>query len=336
MKSRHIVIPVFVPHKGCPFDCIYCNQRTISGQIREMTMQEMQKIIEDNLSTVKDQDYVEIGFYGGSFTGIEKDRQIEYLETANRYVKAGKVKALRLSTRPDYINAEILEYLKKYNVATIELGVQSLDQEVLDKSCRGHSVEDVIKASGMIREYGINLGLQTMIGLPGDNAEKDIDTARKVIALKPDIVRIYPTLVIKGTYLEKMYNEGKYKPLSLEDASSICAELLDMYEANGINVIRVGLQPTDNINEDMDVVAGPFHPAFRQLVESKRLLWRMEKQIKEKNLEGREEIIIYAGKEKISDVIGQKRANINYLAKTYNFKRILVKENNSLDIIVKG
>jgi len=331
MKSRHIVIPIFVPHKGCPFDCIYCNQKTISGQVSEMTGVEMKKIIEDNLTTVSDFDYVEIGFFGGSFTGIDRKQQIEFLEIASRYVKEGAVKELRLSTRPDYINEEILDYLKKYNVKTIELGVQSLVEEVLHKSCRGHSVEDVTKASAMIKKYGIRLGLQTMIGLPGDDAQKDMETAQKVIALKPDMVRIYPTLVIKGTYLEKMYKEGTYSPLSLEEAVDICSRLLEAYESNGIKVIRVGLQPTENISNLKDVVAGPFHPAFRQLVESKRMLNRIEREINQKNLGNNRELVIYAHKKKISDVVVQKRANIDYIIRTYNIGKVTVRERDSDD-----
>jgi len=332
MKSRHIVIPIFVPHKGCPFDCIYCNQRTISGQISEMTVAEMKRIIEDNLTTVSNPDYVEIGFFGGSFTGIDRKQQIEFLETANRYIEEGAVRELRLSTRPDYINEEILDYLKKYNVKTIELGVQSLDEDVLRKSCRGHSVEDVIRSSSLIKKYGIRLGLQTMIGLPGDNAQKDMETAEKVISLKPDLVRIYPTLVIKGTYLEKMYREGTYSPLSMEEAVAICSHLLDVYESNGIKVIRVGLQPTESINSFRDVVAGPFHPAFRQLVESRRMLNRIEREINEKNLGNNKELVIYAHKKRISDIVGQKRANINYITRTYNIRKVTVRERDSDEV----
>jgi len=331
MNDRHIVIPIFVPHKGCPFDCIYCNQKTISGQIEEMTEDRMIKIIEQHLNSIKEGTYVEIGFYGGSFTGIERSQQIKFLRTANEYVEKGMVKSIRLSTRPDYINSEILDYLKLYNVKTIELGVQSLDEDVLKKSCRGHSVNDVITSSQLIKEYQINLGIQTMIGLPGSTREKDLITAQKVVRLMPQIVRIYPTLVIKNTYLEKLYLDGSYIPLELQDAVDLCAELLNIYENHNIKVIRIGLQPTENINENSDVVAGPFHPAFRQLVESKLMLNRVESIICEKGLQHEKHLVIRTGRRNISNVIGQKKENINYLKKKYGFLSIKIEEDEILN-----
>lgn len=318
------VIPIFIPHKGCPFDCIYCNQKLISGQISEVTVTEMKTIVELHLNTISKDSTVEIAFYGGSFTGIEKEQQLRFLELANEYISDGRVKAIRLSTRPDYISREILEYLKNYNVKTIELGVQSLDEEVLQKSCRGHSISDVLSACSLIKEFGFVLGIQTMIGLPGDTRDKDIETARKVIELSPQIVRIYPTLVIKDTFLEKMYHSGKYIPLNLDEAVGICAELLDMYESNNIKVIRIGLQTTDKINEEADVVAGPFHPAFRELVESRLMLDCVEEQINENNLTDVKNIFIKTDEKFISKVIGQKRSNIEYLRKKYNFSNISI------------
>lgn len=334
IKNRHIVIPIFVPHKGCPFDCIYCSQKKISGQTEDMTIEKMTEIIERHLETASSDSFVEIGFYGGSFTGIDKDEQIEFLMAANKYISANKVSSIRLSTRPDYIDEEILDYLKKYNVRTIELGVQSMDDSILKTSCRGHNTEDVIKASVLIKESDFNLGIQTMIGLPGDSREKDMETAEKVIELKPDIVRIYPVLVIKDTYLETMYNDGRYKPINLDEAVEICAELLDLYEKNDINVIRIGLQPTDNINENMDVVAGPFHPAFRQLVESRRILKQLIKQIEEKKLYRYKDILIAVPEKSISDVIGQKRANIDFLKRKFGFNTVKILEQKRNDICI--
>jgi len=325
MSVRHVVIPIFVPHKGCPFDCIYCNQKTISGQTEEMTEEKMRQIVDAHLSSIREGTYVEIGFYGGSFTGIEKEQQLSFLKTANEYIAQNKVKGIRLSTRPDYINEEILDYLKEHNVSTIELGVQSLDEEVLEKSCRGHKADDVFASSALIKRYGNNLGIQTMIGLPGSTREKDCLTAQKVVELSPQIVRIYPTLVIRGTYLEKMYYAGLYTPLRIEEATDLCAELLDLYESNKIKVIRMGLQATDNINEGSDVVAGPFHPAFRQLVESKLMLNRIEKAIAENGLEGEKRIALITGEKNISNVVGQKRSNIDYLKHKYGFSDVIVR-----------
>jgi len=338
MKTRHFVIPIFVPHKGCPFDCIYCNQKKISGQVKEITEDIMRSTIEAHLASIGDGSFVEIGFYGGSFTGIEKDQQLKLLKIANEYIEMRKVQSIRLSTRPDYINSDILDYLKEYCVETIELGVQSLDEDVLRISCRGHSVDDVMTSSCLIKNHGFKLGIQTMIGLPGDSKSKDIYTAKKVVELKPDIVRIYPTLVIKGTMLERMYYNKEYVPLSLDDAVDICADLIQIYEENDIVVIRVGLQPTENINEHSDVVAGPFHPALRQLVESRIFLKKINEFIIKNKLEKEKGIIIYTGSRYISSVTGQKRANIHYLKEKYAFEEIKVRECESLgkEILVEN
>ena len=324
MSKKHIVIPIFIPHKGCPFDCIYCNQKNISGQKDEITDEKIRKVIQDHIESAPPEAFVEIGFYGGSFTGIDRQEQKKLLSIANEYIDSGYVKGIRLSTRPDYIDEDVLEYLKFYNVSAIELGVQSLDEDVLQRSSRGHSTSHVYKASQLIKERGFILGIQTMLGLPGDNMDRAVKTAQEVIALSPNIVRIYPTLVIKDTYLEQMYKQGKYSPLSLEEAVSLCAIILELYRDNNINVIRVGLQPTESINEGMDVVAGPFHPAFRQLVESRMALNAIEKYIVKNNLMQKREIVICTDSRRISDVIGQKKINVKYLKEKYSFDNVKI------------
>jgi radical SAM enzyme (TIGR01210 family) len=271
--KREYVIPVFVPHLGCPNDCVFCNQKSISGQKKYITKEDAKKTIDYYLEHIKDKDSKkEIAFFGGSFTGIDVNVQEELLQVAYEYIRQGKVDSIRVSTRPDYINKEILKRLKKYKVKTIELGVQSSSDYILDKANRGHSFKDVEKASKLIRWYGFNLGHQMMVGLPESTRIDEINTAKALIKLKPKMVRIYPVLVIKGTKLEKEYEEGKYQPLSVVQAVEICKELVKMFADNKINVIRVGLQNTDEIsdpdNKDSEVVAGPFHPAFRQLVET--------------------------------------------------------------------
>ena len=271
--KKHYIIPIFVPHLGCPNDCIFCNQRSISGQQKMITNEDVKKTIEFYLDNIKDKEAKkEVAFFGGSFTGIEEEKQEEFLKTAYEFIKAGKIDTIRISTRPDYINKKILKRLKKYKVETIELGVQSANDYILKRANRGHTFEDVKKASKMIRWRGFKLGHQMMVGLPESTRIDEINTAKELIKLRPKMVRIYPVLVIKNTRLEKEYLEGKYTPLTVVQAVETCKELVSMFNQKGIDVIRVGLQNTDEITdpniEGSEVVAGPYHPAFRQLVES--------------------------------------------------------------------
>ena len=228
----------------------------------------VERTVNEYLETIKSDDaIIEVSFFGGTFTAIKLEKQIELLTVAKKFKDNNKIKFIRLSTRPDYIDDNILNNLKKYSVDIIELGVQSMDYEVLLKSGRGHTARDVENASKLIKQYGFILGHQIMIGLPGDNIKKDIETAKRVIALKPDICRIYPALVIKDTHMEKMYINQTFKPYSLSEAVNISKIIYIMMVVNKINVIRIGLQPTAEISEGNDLVAGPFHPAFRELVE---------------------------------------------------------------------
>ena len=246
MTMKTYNIPIFVPHRGCPFDCVFCNQKRITGTQKEVTADDVHNIIGEYLKTLPSKNRrIEAAFFGGSFTGIPINEQSELLAAANEYLKKGDIDGIRLSTRPDYIDKEILDNLLKYGVTTIELGVQSMDDSVLKSSNRGHTREDVINAVKLIKEYPFTLGLQMMTGLPGDTDEKSLYTADEIIKLKPDIVRIYPTLTIKDTFLEKMYLTGKYKPQSVDEAVNLAKQLLLKFEKNNITVIRVGLQSTD-------------------------------------------------------------------------------------------
>lgn len=269
MNKKYYIIPIFVPHKGCPHDCIFCNQKRITGIERDITYRDVAQKIDDYLKTInRENSYIEVSFFGGSFTGIPMDYQNELMQAAMEAYVDGKIDGIRLSTRPDYINPHILDNLVKHNVGVIELGVQSMDNEVLRLSERGHTPEDVIYASRLIKKYNIKLGLQMMLGLPGDCEEKDLYTTNEIIKLKPDFVRIYPALVIRDTYMEDMYREGSYKPLSVDRAVEISKKLYIEFISEKIKVIRIGLQPTEEINTGHDVISGPFHPAFRELVES--------------------------------------------------------------------
>ena len=227
MTMKTYNIPIFVPHRGCPFDCVFCNQKRITGTQKEVTADDVHNIIGEYLKTLPSKNRrIEAAFFGGSFTGIPINEQSELLAAANEYLKKGDIDGIRLSTRPDYIDKEILDNLLKYGVTTIELGVQSMDDSVLKSSNRGHTRKDVINAVRLIKEYSFTLGLQMMTGLPGDTDEKSLYTADEIIKLKPDIVRIYPTLTIKDTFLEKMYLTGKYQPQSVDEAVNLAKQLL--------------------------------------------------------------------------------------------------------------
>ena len=327
--EKQYIIPIFVPHLGCPNDCIFCNQKSISGQKGEMTKEKAKEIIDNYLKSIrkgKENAKIEIAFFGGSFTAIKEEKQEELLQVAYEYVKSGEVESIRISTRPDAINKEILKRLKKYGVKTIELGVQSANNYILNAINRGHTFEDVKKASKMIRWYGFKLGHQMMVGLPESTRLDEINTAKQLIKLKPKMVRIYPTLVIKNTKLEKEYEEGKYKPLSVVQTVEICKDLVRMFSDKKIDIIRIGLQTTDEIsepgNKNSEVVAGPFHPALRQLVESAMWYDAIVAKIKKLNVKVKE-VEVTVNPIDANNVIGHKKENVIKLKDTYDVDLVL-------------
>jgi len=321
-KTRHINIPIFIPHMGCPHACVFCNQKKISGTLSDQSPVRVKKILEESFSTTGENSHVEIAFFGGSFTGIPEDEMISYLELAQPYLKDRKASGIRLSTRPDTITPHKLKILKKYGVTVIELGVQSLDPEVLLMSQRGHTVEDVVSACSLIHEAGIKLGIQTMLGLPADTYEKAVKTAQAVIGLKPEMVRIYPALVIKDTLLEEYYLTGRYTPLSLEEAIEWCTGILPLYREAGITVLRIGLQGSDTL--EGSVVAGPYHPAFGELVES-RIIYRKLAHWLDEHLKNQKRVIIKTQPQLLSKLVGQKRANIETIKEKYQLDEVIVK-----------
>ncbi|MCT4606374.1 MAG: radical SAM protein [Marinisporobacter sp.] len=332
MAKKHYIIPIFVPHKGCPFDCVFCNQKKITGRTKEITAKEVDDQIEEYLGTIGnlDEKYVEIAFFGGSFTGIEKIKQEELLRIAYKWKKRGMIKDIRLSTRPDYIDESIMKMLVDYGVSIIELGVQSMNYEVLIKSGRGHTAEDVVNAVKIMKKYPIQIGLQMMIGLPGDTIEIANLTAQKLIDLSPNFVRIYPTLVVKDTYLEKMYLQGNYKSLSIDDAVVISKGLLLKFLKAEILVIRIGLQPTENILLGKEVIAGPFHPSFRQLVEAKIFKEMLDDAFLKKDIKTHSSIEIQVNDRYVSSLVGHKKENINFIKNKYSIKKIKTIRNNDL------
>lgn len=263
---KHYTIPIFIPQLACPFRCVFCDQEKITSRGHVPDIHEVVSTIEKyHFSFPRGKKHVEIGFFGGTFTGIQMEEQEKYLQVAYSYLEQGRVQGIRLSTRPDYIDQTCLALLKKYGVTTIELGAQSLDDEVLIESARGHTAADIEMASQMIINSGFRLGLQMMIGLPGDSLEKSVLTARKIIELGAVETRIYPVLVIRETKLEEWYNEGKYRPLSLDEALSWLKELLPLFEAAGVDVTRVGLHSSVGLLSGKELVAGPFHTSIREL-----------------------------------------------------------------------
>lgn len=331
MKKQYI-IPIFVPHLGCPNDCVFCNQKSISGQKKNMTKEEAKEIIDNYLENIKNENaQIEIAFFGGSFTAIDVNKQEELLELAYEYVKNEKVESIRISTRPDSIDKETLKRLKKYKVKTIELGVQSANNYILKRSNRGHTFEDVKKASKLIRRYGFELGHQMMVGLPESTRIDEINTAKALIKLKPKMVRIYPVLVVKNTKLEEEYKEGKYEPLPLVQAVETCKQLVAMFVKKKIDVIRVGLQNTDEITDPeqktSEVIAGPYHPAFRQLVESALWYDAIVAKIKKLNVKVKE-VEVTVNPVDSNSVIGHKKENILKLKYTYDVDLVLKQDEN--------
>ncbi|MGL4913668.1 MAG: elongator complex protein 3 [Romboutsia sp.] len=326
MKKR--IIPIFVPHRGCPHDCIFCNQKKITGVSTDMSNDDVRNIVDEYLTTIDKDAKVEIAFFGGSFTAIDVDIQKSLLSVAKEYVDKGVVHDIRMSTRPDCIDQEILSMLKEYKTSIIELGVQSLDEDVLRDSIRGHHAPEVFKSANLIKENNIQLGLQMMIGLPSDTEEKCINTAKKFIELNPDCVRIYPTLVVKETGLENLLARKEYNPFSLDESIQIVKKLLTLFYINNINVIRVGLQATDDIQMGKAVVDGPYHPAFRELVEGEMIKNYLEHIVIENKVTS--SITVKTNKKNVSKIIGNKRCNSIYMRKNLNVN--LKTQEESVDI----
>lgn len=301
---KHYNIPIFINHVGCPNSCVFCSQQKINGVETDIAPEEVKSIIDEYLGYLPKDSEIEVAFFGGTFTGISFELQGKYLEVVKPYIESGAVKGIRLSTRPDSIDERILTQLKRYGVTAIELGVQSLDQKVLDLTERNYPVSAVEQAVKKIKEYGIAVGIQLMIGLPGSDENKDYESAELALAMKPDMVRIYPTLVLSGTKMETMFREGKYLPLSLESAVKIAKRVYALFVLNRVNVIRVGLQPSEDLREEGVIVAGPFHAAFRELVESE-IYYGFLREI----LRSEGELEIRCNERNVSKIIGNRGIN---------------------------
>ena len=327
-QKKHAIIPIFIPHYGCGYDCVFCNRNKITGVKSIPSYEEVEAKIDKWLSTLRplseaSDNYaktVELAFYGGSFTGIPMEVQSSYLDIAKRYKELGRIDKIHLSTRPDYIDENILENLKKHSVDTIELGAQSFDDEVLMASKRGHDSKCTEKSAKLIKDYGFELGLQLMVGLPKDSLKSSIYSANEVVRLSPSLARIYPTVMLEDTELLNMYRNGEYKPLKRDDAVKRAKAIYLILEKAGITIMRVGLKSGDII--DNSVIDSPaYHPAFRQLVESEIARDRIEKLInanqdiltdKSKTNESKIKIDIYSSPKWFSNMLGNKSENKEY------------------------
>ncbi len=306
--KRHANIPIFIPHLGCPNQCVFCNQRTISG-VKEFSASDVIPIIESALATVNDGVETEIAFFGGSFTGIDRELMTELLEIAYGYIKSGRVTAVRCSTRPDYINSEILDILLKYGVKTIELGLQSADGDVLRACKRGHGFKAEKEACRIIVERGFSLVGQMMIGLPESSEESELKTAEFIISSGAEAARIYPTVVFKDTELCGMTERGEYTPLTLDDAIRRSAKVMKLLVNAGVDIIRVGLCASENLSADDTYFAGPNHSALGELVQNELYYSMISDELKKLDLPEHSDIIISVPLGALSKAIGQKRKN---------------------------
>lgn len=305
MSKAHSNISIFVPHIGCPNKCSFCNQRYITGSCWAPCAADVEKAVTAAKGSRNfDSKTAEIAFFGGSFTAINRNYMTALLKAAEQFVKDGTVKGIRISTRPDAIDDDILTLLKEYGVTSIELGAQSMNDRVLRMNNRGHTSGDVERASRLIREYGFELGLQMMTGLYGDSDNSAVKTAERLIALKPDTVRIYPTIVLKDTDLAALYADNIYKPQTLDSAVTLASKLYKLFTENGIRVIRLGLHSI----EEKAYIAGPWHPAFSELCQSQIMLTGVLSSLTEKG-----KYNIKVAKSAVSKMTGQGRKNIIFL-----------------------
>lgn len=340
MKASIGIIPVFVSHMGCPNDCTFCNQRKISGVEDAILPEALPQFVATYLESMK-RDQIELAFFGGSFTGIELNRQIAYLEQAAELKRCGLIHKIRLSTRPDYIDDQTIERMKQYSVDLVELGCQSFDETVLASAKRGHDVHAIHTAVSLLKTAGMLFGIQLMLGLPEDDFEKFKISVEATAALKPECVRLYPALVIRDTELETAFHEGRFIPMSLDKAVSWTAYALKVFNACDIKVIRMGLQRTDLIDFDSAVVAGPFHPAFGELVlsqlfyEAMACIFEMDR-VPHNSHETIEQVIVTVHPKQLSAAIGNKKTNYTKLLTKYGSTYSGTHDFGGLKMIIKG
>ncbi len=328
MKKSHANIPVFIPHLGCPNDCVFCDQRTISG-VTEFSPLDVRGIVEGALATIKGTGRrAEIAFFGGSFTGIDRGLMISLLDLAEGYVKTGDVSGIRMSTRPDYISEEIISIIGRYTLSEVELGIQSMSDKVLSASRRGHTAEDTERACALLKSAGIPFVGQMMTGLPGSTVHDEVYTAQRICELGAVGCRIYPTVVFKNTCLAVMAERGEYAPLTVEDAVKRSADVLEVFVTHGVKCLRIGLQDSENLHDNEKYYAGPVHPSLGELVRSELMRRRMESAIE--NLPDREYVHVKVPVGAVSMAVGAHGANREYLKNKFGIKKLKFTQTCSL------
>lgn len=326
----HNNISIFVPHIGCPHMCAFCNQRTITGTEKIPHADDVRKICTQAMNEIDAKSETEIAFFGGSFTAVPREYMLELLEAADEFVGEGKFKGIRISTRPDYINKEILDILASHNVTSIELGAQSMSDKVLVANERGHSSEDVKNASALIKSYGrFELGLQMMVGLYKSTIEDEKKTWSSIVALSPKTVRIYPVVILKGTKLGELYESKEFQPMDFNEVVDICADLLSDAKQHNIDVIKLGLHASEIVESQM--LGGFYHPAFREICEGRNYLKKLKSLLDDERI--KKAVISVAPKE-LSKAIGQKRCNIKYFEERGTELKI-IPDSTSIDLKIE-
>ena len=328
MSARASILPVFVPHLGCPHACVFCNQRRISGAQKPATAEDVKNSIAQAAAFLPKGGKRQLAFYGGSFTAISVREQEAQLGAAKAALDQGDIDTIRLSTRPDAIDGAVLDRLRRYGVDTVELGAQSMDDTVLRLAGRGHSAADVASASKLIKTAGFQLVLQMMTGLPGSSDESDTETARRLIALVPDGVRIYPTVIVRDTALYDMWRAGTYREHTVEDAVRVCAKIVPLFETAGIPIIRLGLNPTEELSGGA-AAGGAYHPALGELVKSRILLERARLLLQ--GIKPGSRVTIAVGRGKTSQMTGQHRENLRRLTEEFQLADLKIREKTEAD-----
>ena len=330
---RPLIIPVFITHAGCPHQCAFCNQTTITGTEPSIpTPRDIDELIHRFLEYGRPhRSIVQLAFYGGNFLGLPEAQIISLLEHATRSVASGTIGGIRFSTRPDTITLEQLSIIDGYPVQTVELGVQSMDDRVLSLSRRGHSATDTANAVELLKKRGYEIGLQMMVGLPGEDEGSCLSSGKIIAGLSPDFVRIYPTVVLKGSLLARWYREGTYEPLAMDDAVKQVKQLYQLFHEKHIPVIRMGLQVSDSLEQKDVILAGPYHPAFGELVYSEMFFERASALLQP--LDSAEDTVcLKVHPKSISKLKGHKNNNIKKLKDLYRLRSIQVIPDSSLSI----